>query len=88
LATNLIEIDNAMENILRVRASVGSRLNEIDSLTNSGEDLQIQYKSSLSELQDLDYAEAISQLSKTQIQLEAAQISFKQISQLSLFSIL
>jgi len=88
LATNLVNLDQAMENILKVTTSVGSRLNEIESLSNSGADLQLQYATSLSELQDLDYAKAISEMAQKQLQLEAAQLSFKQISQLSLFSIL
>lgn len=88
LAANLQDIDQAMENILKVQTSVGSRLNELDALGNAGEDLQLQYASSLSSLQDLDYAKAISEMAQKQMQLEAAQLSFKQISQLSLFNML
>ena len=88
LAANLSSIDKAMENILNVHTSVGTRLNDLDSLANSGADLQLQYDSSLSSLQDLDYAKAISEMAQKQMQLEAAQLSFKQISQLSLFNIL
>jgi flagellar hook-associated protein 3 FlgL len=60
----------------------------LDSLGNSAEDLQLQYATSLSALVDLDYAKAITEMSQKQMQLEAAQLSFKQTSQLSLFSIL
>lgn len=88
LAANLVNIDQVMENLLNVHTSVGSRLNEIESLGNSGADQQLQYATSLSALQDLDYAKAISDTAQKQLQLEAAQLSFKQISQLSLFSIL
>jgi len=88
LAGNLQNIDQALENIARMRATVGSNLKELDSLGNAGEDLQLQYASSLSDLQDLDYNKAITDMAKKQLQLEAAQLSFKQISQLSLFSIL
>jgi flagellar hook-associated protein 3 FlgL len=88
LGNNLINIDQALENVNKMRSTVGSSLRELDSLTNTGEDLQLQYDASLSELQDLDYAKAITELSQKKLQLEAAQLSFKQISQLSLFSIL
>lgn len=88
LGGNLLNIDQALENITRMRATVGSSLNELDSLGSAGEDLQLQYASSLSELQDLDYNKAITDMARKQLQLEAAQLSFKQISQLSLFSIL
>lgn len=88
LAGGLQNIDQALENVNKVRSTVGSNLKELDSLANSGEDLQLQYTSSLSALQDLDYAQAITDMSKKMMQLEAAQLSFKQISQLSLFNIL
>ena len=88
IAGSLTDIDQALENVYKVRSSVGASLNELDSLTESTGDMQLQYKTSLSALQDLDYTEAISEISKKQVQLEAAQLTFKQISQLSLFSIL
>lgn len=88
ISGSLTDIDQALENVYKVRSSVGASLNELDSLTESTGDMQLQYKTSLSALQDLDYTEAISEISKKQVQLEAAQLTFKQISQLSLFSIL
>ena len=60
----------------------------LDSMTALGEDQNLQYEQRLSKLQDLDYAEAISKLTQQQVQLQAAQLSFKQINQLSLFNIL
>lgn len=87
-ANHLENIDQALENVSRQRSTVGSSLQELDSLTNAGEDKQLQYAGALSELQDLDYTEAITQLSRKQLQLEALQLAFKQTSQLSLFNIL
>lgn len=78
-------IDKALDNILSVRASLGSRFKEIDSLDNAGADLSVQYKTTLSELQDLDYTSAISEFSKQQFTLEAAQKSFVKVAGLSLF---
>ena len=57
-------------------------------LHTAGEDMSLQYQMSLSALQDLDYTKAITEMSQKTLQLEAAQLSFKQTSQLSLFSIL
>lgn len=71
-----------------VRASVGARMQSLDSMAITAEDSDYLYETRLSQLQDLDYADAISQLSRLQLQLEAAQLSFKQTSQLSLFNIL
>lgn len=81
-------LDQASSNILRVRAQIGSRMNEIDSLGNLNDSLGFQYQQTLSNLQDLDYAKAISDLTHQQTILQAAQQSFAQISQLSLFNFL
>ncbi len=79
-------IDNALNNLLEVRASLGTRLNEIDVLDSTGEDLNIQYKDAMHQLQDLDMAEAVSNFTQQQQALEAAQKSFLQVSHLSLFN--
>ncbi|MCF8174128.1 MAG: flagellar hook-associated protein FlgL [Burkholderiaceae bacterium] len=81
-------IDKASDNILRVRAQVGSRMNEVDSIANLTQDLELQYQQTLSELQDIDYAKTITDLTRKQTNLEAAQLSFAKISQLSLFNYL
>lgn len=84
----LANLDQAMDNLGRVRADVGSRLKELDFLTEGAADLDLQYATTLSELQDLDYTKAISEFTQQQIQLEAAQKTFAQVSRLSLFDIL
>lgn len=84
----LTNFDQANDNILRVRAMIGSRMAELDSLGNVNEDLNLQYQQTLSNLQDLDYAKTISDLTRKQTDLEAAQKSFMRMSQLSLFNYL
>jgi flagellar hook-associated protein 3 FlgL len=86
LATANTNVDLALDNVLTVRASVGSRLHEIDALDSAGEDRGLQYSEILSELQDLDYAEALTRLAQQQTTLEAAQKSFVKTSGLSLFN--
>jgi flagellar hook-associated protein 3 FlgL len=88
LATANDRMDDALDNVLTVRASVGARLQELDALDNAGEDRHLQYSQVLSELQDLDYTQALTKLSQQQITLEAAQRSFVTISGLSLFNFL
>lgn len=88
LNRGLNNLDNALNNILTVRSSLGLRLNEIDALQTAGEDLSLQFKQSLSELQDVDYNKAISDLTQQQMSLQAAQKSFIKIAELSLFSYL
>ncbi|MDP1620637.1 MAG: flagellar hook-associated protein FlgL [Thiobacillus sp.] len=86
LATANAGMDTALQNVLTVRASVGASLQELDTLDSVGEDRNLQYSKVLSELQDLDYTQAITQLSMQQMTLEAAQKSFVKSSELSLFN--
>lgn len=81
-------IDQALDNSLRVRADVGARSAEVDALDNAGSALDVQYQSTLSVLQDLDYNTAITNSAKLQTALTAAQKTFIQASQLSLFNYL
>jgi flagellar hook-associated protein 3 FlgL len=82
------DLSLAMDNVVRVRGAVGSRLNEVETVGDINSDLKIQYASTLSDLQDVDEVAAASELSQRKIQLEAAQKSFTLVSQLSLFSYL
>ena len=81
-------LDNALDNVLTVRASIGSRLKEIDSLNTSGEDRNFQLTSVLSQIQDVDYTKAISDFTQQNTNLEAAQKTFVKVSGLSLFSLI
>ncbi len=86
LSKALNKLDRDLDNVLTVRASLGSRLAEIDALDATGEDLGVNFKATLSQLQDLDYNKGISDLNQQQLVLTAAQKTFKQISDLSLFN--
>ena len=80
------QLDRGLDRVLQTRASVGTRLQEIDSIRSSGEDTALQYDKTLSDLQDLDYAKAITDLTRYQTGLEAAQKSFLKVQGLSLFN--
>ncbi len=84
----LNNLDRGLQNISTIRTNLGSRLRELDSLQVTGEDLGLQYKNKLSELQDVDFNKAVSDLNLQQSSLTAAQKSFKQVSDLSLFNYL
>jgi flagellar hook-associated protein 3 FlgL len=86
LNTANTNVSNALDNILQVRASVGIRLKELDTLDSHGDDLNLQYQQQLEQLQGLDYTKAITDLTKEKIMLEAAQQSFVKTSSLSLFN--
>lgn len=84
----LTNIDQANDNILRVRAMIGSRMSELESINNVNQDMTLQYEQTLSNLQDVDYVRMISDLTRKQTDLQAALQSFARISQLSLFNYL
>ncbi len=81
-------LDQAINNVIYTRATVGGRLRELDSLQATGVDLGAQYKQTLSKIQDTDYIQAATDLSRQQLALQASQQSFAKISQMSLFDYL
>lgn len=81
-------LDHSLNNVLGVRATIGARLNELDALNVTGDSLGLQYKQTLSKIQDTDYTKAISDLTQQNMNLQAAQKSFAQVSGLSLFNYL
>lgn len=81
-------LDNALEKVINTRASIGLRLNEIDSLQAAGDNVGLQLKSTLSQLQDTDYNKAASELAQQNLMLQAAQQSFAKAANLSLFNYL
>src|SRR5690606_23237431 len=88
LSTATGNLAHALDKILTVRASVGAHMKELDYLDSAGDDLGIQYQATLSGLEDLDVVKAISEFSRQQTTLQAAQMSFKTMSGLSLFNYL
>ena len=88
LATANTGLADALDNALTARSRTGSKLNELDTLESAGLDLELQFKQTLSSLQDLDYAQAISDISKQQVILDAAQQTFIKTVGLSLFNLL
>ncbi|SEQ12036.1 flagellar hook-associated protein 3 FlgL [Ectothiorhodospira magna] len=84
----LTEMDNMMEHLLSVRATVGTRLNAVESQNSLHAEQTLQLESTLSEIRDLDYADAISRFSLQQVGLQAAQQTYVQVQRLSLFDYL
>jgi flagellar hook-associated protein 3 FlgL len=86
LAGASVKLAAGLDSVLSARSSIGANLKELDYLDSTGTDADIQYSSTLSELQDLDMVKAFTQFAQQQTALEAAQKSFKAMSSLSLFS--
>ena len=82
----LTDLDRGMDNLLRIRAEVGARLNAVESEHTVNEQFEVHLQQVTSQLQDLDYAEAVSRLAQQATTLEAAQAAFVRVQGLSLFN--
>ncbi|QGX38295.1 flagellar hook-associated protein FlgL [Permianibacter aggregans] len=84
----LESLDRGMENIDNISAQVGARLNTIETEIAANSGFSLSAQTTLSALEDLDVAEAITRFNQQQVALEAAQQSFARIQNLSLFRFL
>ena len=67
---------------------MGTDMKTVEQQTNVVDDTVLSLKTTLSNIEDLDYATAITEMNKQMLALEAAQSSFAKISQLNLFNYL
>ncbi|AIY40282.1 Flagellar hook-associated protein FlgL [Collimonas arenae] len=88
LSTANVKLSNTLDNVLTVRSSVGSRMQELDALNATGDARNLSDKSYLSNIQDLDYTSAITELYQRQMALQATQQTFVQIRKISLLNYL
>jgi flagellar hook-associated protein 3 FlgL len=84
----IANLDQALDRVVGVRAEVGARLSAIDQAESTREDEAVDLQSLLSDLRDVDYAEAISKLNQQYAGLQAAQAAYTRIAQMSLFDYL
>lgn len=83
-----VNVTELHDNLLTVRASVGSRLSELDALDSGGEWRNVIDQQYLSQLQDLDYASAISEFATRETGLKATQQTFARLQDIALFKYL
>jgi flagellar hook-associated protein 3 FlgL len=81
-------IDQSLQRVLDVQASVGARIDTLDQQKTSEGDLGVQYQGQISNLQDLDMASAIGKLNLQQVALHAAQQTYIKVQGMSLFDYL
>jgi len=81
-------VDQVLDHLTLKRAEFGSGLSELDGYSQLNDDRQLQYQTRLSSVEDLDLAQASSELSRRQITYQAAIQSYSSISKLSLFNYL
>lgn len=88
LNRGLDNLDQALDHITTIRARTGTRLNLLTQQQSMNDGLSLQIQTSLSSIQDVDYASAVSRLSLQEVALQAAQQSFVKVQNLSLFNFL
>lgn len=81
----LAELDGLSQGVAVSIAKVGSAMNVVSNQTAVLDETRLQLKTVLSEIEDLDYTEAVTEMQKRMMALEASQASFAQISRLNLF---
>ena len=88
MGSALVHLDRALDHLSSVRSEVGARLSVLDQTDDTRGDTEVDLKSSISQLRDLDYAAAITQLNLQSVGLQAAQASYARLAQISLFDYL
>ncbi|ASY77703.1 flagellar hook-associated protein FlgL [Pectobacterium polaris] len=78
-------LNNSLSNISSARAELGIQLNEIDNLDAIGKDRDVANKTTLSQLQDTDWVEAISSYMMQMSSLQASYTTFQNMQGMSLF---
>lgn len=79
-------LDTAQKNLATNIASIGARRQENQSVQDMGTQLGLQYKSGISDLQDLDMPSAITSFTQTQTSLKYSQLVYNKVTSLSLFN--
>jgi flagellar hook-associated protein 3 FlgL len=85
LTGSLQQLDQSLDHLSGVRAEVGARLSLVSDLDATRQTRLADITTARSQLQDLDYAAAISTMNQQMVGLQAAQQSFATIARLSLF---
>lgn len=86
LSSAIGNLDRGLSSVSSANTVVGVNLNAIDTAQSMGDNLGLNFKQTLSTLQDTDYNKAATDLAQQQLSLQAAQKSFVQVSNLSLFT--
>lgn len=86
LTTASANVDTAISNVSKVRTVVGNNLQQLNALDSLGSDLSLSYQQMMSSTGNVDIVSAITTLTQQQNSLTAAEKSFAQVSNLSLFN--
>ncbi|HIE4564501.1 TPA: flagellar hook-associated protein FlgL [Stenotrophomonas maltophilia] len=86
LQNALRDVARASERMIDSRAAGGAQLKALDNAADMREANSVTLKTTLSQMRDLDYADALSQYQLQSTALQAAQTIFSQMQSMSLFN--
>ena len=82
------KIDDAQEQVMAGRAEIGARMNRLTSASSVNDDMKLSITQVVAGLQDVDYAQVISDLTKQENAFQTAVAASAKISQVSLLDYL
>ncbi len=85
---SLTDLTQSLDNILEIEGNIGARLNTLDRQETINDTYRLHVREILSNVEDLDYAEAVSRLNLELTGLEASQKAFTRVQDISLFNFL
>ncbi|WP_305806583.1 flagellar hook-associated protein FlgL [Stenotrophomonas sp. YIM B06876] len=88
LQSGLRDVARAAERMIDSRAAGGAQLKALDNAADMRESNVVTLKGTLSQMRDLDYADALSQYQLEKTALQAAQTLFSQMQSMSLFNMI
>ncbi|MDX1678391.1 flagellar hook-associated protein FlgL [Arsukibacterium sp.] len=88
ISDTLTQVTSAASKVDTTMSSIGGRINVLDSVFLTNEDLTINNKAYRAELAEVDYAAALTEITKQEIALEAISSTFTRVSGVSLFDYL
>jgi len=80
------QLNEALNHITSRRTDAGIRLQSIEIQENNHLDTELAFSKGKSQIEDLDFAKAVASFEQSQVALQAAQQTFVQIKDLSLFN--
>ena len=88
LATGMTQVQNSINNVTSVQATVGGREQQITAMQAVNQNQTLENTNSLDDLTSIDMPSTISKYTQTQDSLQASQEAFVQVQQMSLFQYL
>lgn len=86
IRTSIDNIDVAFEQVAQTRSQIGARQNTLEAVKSSNMDFEAFATQSISELEDLDYADAYMRLETSMLSYQAGMQVMSRVSGLSLFN--